>query len=170
MDTLLLSVGLIPDTALLDEAGIKLHPKTKGAVVNEHMETAIPGIFACGNGLHVHDLVDFVSMEGEEAGSAAAKYLKGELKRGEEQEIKAGEGVSYVLPTYIDTEAMEESLEIKLRVKNNARNVRLVLRNGDNVVKEMKKLRIAPSEMEKFEVKRTELSGLKGGFVLSVEV
>ncbi len=168
-DTLLMSVGLIPDTALLDEAGIRLNPRTKGAVVNDHMETEIPGIFACGNGLHVHDLVDFVSMEGEEAGYAAAKYLRGELKRSNNTPVTAGEGVNYVLPSYIDTEAMEEELEIKLRVRNNARDVRLTLRNGDRLIKEIRKLRVAPSEMEKFAVSRSLLAGITGELILSVE-
>ena len=169
VDTLLMSVGLIPDTALLDEAGIRLNPKTKGAVVNDHMETEIPGIFACGNGLHVHDLVDFVSMEGEEAGYAAAKYLRGELNIGKNTPVKAGDGVNYVLPSYIDTEAMEEKLEIKLRVKANARDVRLTLREGDRLIKEIKKLRVAPSEMEKFEIGKTDLAGITGELILSVE-
>ncbi len=169
VDTLLMSVGLIPDTALLDEAGIRLNPKTKGAIVNDHMETEIPGIFACGNGLHVHDLVDFVSMEGEEAGFAAARYLRGELLRGENTPVRAGDGVNYVLPSYIDTAAMEEKLEIKLRVKSNARDVRLTLRNGDRLIKEIKKLRVAPSEMEKFEVTKASLAGVSGELILSVE-
>ena len=169
VDTLLLSVGLIPDTALLNEAGIKLHNKTKGATVNEHMETSIPGVFACGNGLHVHDLVDFVSMEGEEAGAAAAKYLRGELIRKEDSVIEAGNGISYVLPSYIDTEAMEESMEIKCRVTGNARNVKLTLKNGDKLIKEIKKLRVAPSEMEKIEVKKAEFGAAKGRFVLALE-
>ncbi len=133
------------------------------------METSIPGVFACGNGLHVHDLVDFVSMEGEEAGAAAAKYLRGELIRKEDSVIEAGNGISYVLPSYIDTEAMEESMEIKCRVTGNARNVKLTLKNGDKLIKEIKKLRVAPSEMEKIEVKKAEFGAAKGRFVLALE-
>ena len=169
VDTLLMSVGLIPDTALATEAGIKLHPKTKGAVVDEHMMTSVPGIFACGNGLHVHDLVDFVSLEGEEAGLSAAKYVKGELTHDKSLEITAGEGVSYVLPTYIDTKAMEDNTELKLRVGYNARNVRIVLSCGDRQIKEIKKLRIAPSEMEKFPISRDELSGCTQNLTISVK-
>ncbi len=169
VDTLLMSVGLIPDTALLTEAGITLHPKTKGAVVDEHMMTDIPGIFSCGNGLHVHDLVDFVSMEGEEAGLAAARYVSGELKRSKRYAVSAGEGVNYVLPSYISPASMEDGLDIKLRVKNNARDVRLVLRQGDKPIKEIKKLRVAPSEMEKVKVTRKELADISGDMILSVE-
>ncbi len=169
VDTLLMSVGLIPDTALATEAGIKLHTKTKGAVVDEHMMTSVPGIFACGNGLHVHDLVDFVSLEGEEAGLSAAKYVKGELTHDKSLEITAGEGVSYVLPTYIDTKAMEDNTELKLRVGYNARNVRIVLSCGDRQIKEIKKLRIAPSEMEKFPISRDELNGCTQNLTISVK-
>lgn len=169
VDTLLLSVGLIPDTALLSEAGALLHPKTKGAKVDEHLMTSIPGIFACGNGLHVHDLVDFVSMEGEEAGASAAKYVKGKLLSGKGYELMPGAGVSYVLPCIISPDIMEDELEIKLRVKNNMRDVKLVLKQGDTVIKEVKKLKVAPSEMEKIVIKKAELDGINGGLTLSVE-
>lgn len=169
VDTLLMSVGLIPDTALASEAGIRLHPKTKGAVVDEHMMTSVPGIFACGNGLHVHDLVDFVSLEGEEAGASAAKYISGSLIHNKSIEINAGEGVSYVLPTYIDPDAMEDKTELKLRVGYNARNVRIVLSCGDKQIKEIKKLRIAPSEMEKFPLSPDELSGCTQDLTISVK-
>jgi NADPH-dependent 2,4-dienoyl-CoA reductase/sulfur reductase-like enzyme len=169
VDTLLLSVGLIPDTALLSEAGALLHPKTKGAKVDEHMMTSVPGIFACGNGLHVHDLVDFVSMEGEEAGAAAAKYVKGEFIPKKGYELMPGDGVSYVLPCVISPDIMEDELEIKLRVKDNRRNVRLVLREGDKTIKEVRKLKTAPSEMEKVVVKKAELAAISGPMTLAVE-
>lgn len=169
VDTLLLSVGLIPDTALLSEAGALLHPKTKGAKVDEHMMTSVPGIFACGNGLHVHDLVDFVSMEGEEAGAAAAKYVKGEFIPKKGYELMPGDGVSYVLPCVVSPDIMEDELEIKLRVKDNRRNVRLVLREGDKTIKEVRKLKTAPSEMEKVVVKKAELAAISGPMTLAVE-
>ncbi len=169
VDTLLMSVGLIPDTALLTEAGISLHPKTKGAVVDEHMMTDVPGIFSCGNGLHVHDLVDFVSMEGEEAGLAAAKYAAGNLSGSRGVKVSAGEGISYVLPSYISPQDMEETLEIKLRVKKNARDVKLALRQGDKLIKELKKLRVAPSEMEKLKVTKAELKDVTGELSISLE-
>ncbi len=170
VDTLLLSVGLIPDTTLLTQAGIALHPKTKGAVVDDHMMTSVPGIFACGNGLHVHDLVDFVSMEGEEAGLAAARYVKGELNAsGGRIETVAGDGVSYVLPAYIRPDVMEDVLEIKLRVKASQRDVNIVLKQEDKVIKTVKKLRIAPSEMEKIKINKSELAGISGKVTVSVE-
>lgn len=176
VDTLLLSVGLIPDATLLSDAGIELHPRTKGPVVDEHLMTSLPGVFACGNGLHVHDLVDFVSMEGEEAGFAAAKYIKeldsnsfSPIPREECVALKPADGVGYVLPSYVSPVKMEDTLEIKLRVNRNDRGVKLVLRAGDKVVKEVKKVRIAPSEMEKIKVTKTELEGLTGEVTVGVE-
>ncbi|MFA6890315.1 MAG: FAD-dependent oxidoreductase, partial [Bacilli bacterium] len=98
IDALLLSVGLIPSNPILEKLGIALHPRTKGPWVDEQLQTEIPGIFACGNSLHVHDLVDFVSLEGEKAGVSASKYLKTELLTGTMISLKAGYGIGYVLP------------------------------------------------------------------------
>lgn len=175
IDTLLLSVGLIPDGVLPEMAGVRLHPRTKGPVVDEHLMTNVSGIFACGNGLHVHDLVDFVSMEGEEAGMAAAKYvlesLAVENDVAADREVitlTAGDGVGYALPSRINPKAMEPKLEIKMRVTRNDRNVRIVIRQDDKIIKEAKKIRIAPSEMEKIIVKQEELENISGE--LTVEV
>ncbi len=175
IDTLLLSVGLIPDGVLPEMAGVRLHPRTKGPVVDEHLMTNVPGIFACGNGLHVHDLVDFVSMEGEEAGLAAAKYvlesLAVENDVAADREVitlTAGDGIGYALPSRINPKAMEPKLEIKMRVTRNDRNVRIVIRQDDKIIKEAKKIRIAPSEMEKIIVKQEELENISGE--LTVEV
>lgn len=175
IDTLLLSVGLIPDGVLPEMAGVRLHPRTKGPVVDEHLMTNVSGIFACGNGLHVHDLVDFVSMEGEEAGLAAAKYvlesLAVENDVAADREVitlTAGDGVGYALPSRINPKAMEPKLEIKMRVTRNDRNVRIVIRQDDKIIKEAKKIRIAPSEMEKIIVKQEELENISGE--LTVEV
>lgn len=175
IDTLLLSVGLIPDGVLPEMAGVRLHPRTKGPVVDEHLMTNVPGIFACGNGLHVHDLVDFVSMEGEEAGMAAAKYvlesLAVENDVAADREVitlTAGDGIGYALPSRINPKAMEPKLEIKMRVTRNDRNVRIVIRQDDKIIKEAKKIRIAPSEMEKIIVKQEELENISGE--LTVEV
>lgn len=190
VDTLLLSVGLIPDSALLEEAGISLHRKTKGPVVDEHLMTDVPGIFACGNGLHVHDLVDFVSMEGEEAGRAAAKYVlsaadESDAKSsegraidpnvsaggGEEESVLAilpGKGIGYVLPARLHPERMEDSLELKMRVTDNARKVKFVISAKDKVIAEIKKPKVAPSEMEKLTLKRTDVMGLSDDITVSV--
>jgi NADPH-dependent 2,4-dienoyl-CoA reductase/sulfur reductase-like enzyme len=104
-DTLLLSVGLIPENELSKKAEVVLDDRTGGPIVNEGRETNIDGIFACGNVLHVHDLVDWVTEESQIAGDWAAKYIKGDYKRSEKIEVKAGENVAYVIPQSIELEA-----------------------------------------------------------------
>ncbi len=164
VDTLLLSVGLIPDNSLCRDAGIAIHAKTKGPVVNEHMETSVPGIFACGNGLHVHDLVDYVSLEGEEAGRAAADYVAGKYAGGKgiAITINPGDGIGYVLPTYVSPTLMNDTLEIKMRVNRNDRDVRIELWDDNRCISKVNKLRIAPSEMEKLVVKKEQLADVSG--------
>ena len=118
-DTLLLSVGLIPENELSKEAGVELSPVTSGPVVNESLETNIPGVFACGNVLHVHDLVDFVSEEAAAAGKNAAKYILGntDTESGEKViPIIPTSGVRYTVPANIRVEKMEEQLKVRFRV------------------------------------------------------
>src|SRR5699024_7655445 len=113
-DTLLLSVGLIPENELSKSAGVNLDRKTKGSVVSDRLMTSVDGIFACGNVLHVHDLVDYVSEEAEMAAANAAEYIKGDLKESETKrvEIKAGEGISYVMPQYLHYDTMPGKLTL----------------------------------------------------------
>ncbi|MDD4504655.1 MAG: FAD-dependent oxidoreductase, partial [Clostridiaceae bacterium] len=116
-DTLLLSVGLIPENELSKSADIKLDPVTGGPVVDESMETSMKGIFACGNVLQVHDLVDYVTEESRKAGRSAAKYVKRPLKSNEAFiEIKAGNGIRYVVPQRVGLSNMEDKLELFMRV------------------------------------------------------
>lgn len=157
VDTLLLSVGLIPENSLSEDAGVKLMPKTKGPFVNESMETNVEGIFACGNVLHVHDLVDFVSMEGAKAGCSAVKYIQGQLKCGEAIETKAEDGIGYVVPAYIRPENIEDKLELMFRVTRNARDVKVGIFADGELIKAIPKKRVAPSEMEKLLLKKEEL-------------
>lgn len=141
-DLLLLSVGLIPENELSESCGIALSPVTNGAVVNNHLETSVPGIFACGNALHVHDLVDGVSEEAENAGKWAARY---EEKPGAEAiEVRAGEGVRYVLPQRI---LPETKSVLRFRVKEPARNVRVTARIGGRTIYERKERSVCPSVM-----------------------
>lgn len=167
-DTLLLSVGLIPENGLSSEADIKLHPKTKGAVVNECLETSVEGIFACGNVLHVHDLVDFVSEEGKKAGKFAAKYVKGELKKGGKFQVTAGEGIGYVLPHQVNIENVDEKIEFMFRVTQNYKNVKIGIYKDGELLKEIKKPHLAPAEMEKAILKKEELSGVKTELMIKV--
>lgn len=168
VDTLLLSVGLIPENGLSEEADIMLHPRTKGAVVNECLETSVEGIFACGNVLHVHDLVDFVSEEGKKAGLFASKYIKGELQTGNPITVKAGQGIGYVLPQKVTLENIEDKIEFMFRVTKNYRNVKLAIYKDNVLLKEIKKLHMAPAEMEKITLKKTELDGTQNEIRLEI--
>ena len=115
VDTILLSVGLIPENELTRQAGIAMDPHTKGAVVYENMETEIPGVFACGNVVHVHDLVDFVSGESETAGAAAAAYVQnGEIETETVLPLAAGEGIGYTVPQHIRLDGVQKLKDRKL--------------------------------------------------------
>lgn len=161
-DTLLLSVGLIPENDISRKTGIVIDRRTSGPVVNEMMETSIPGIFACGNVVHVHDLVDFVSAEARKAGKAAAKFVKDEVQNGEYIELKNGFGVTYTVPQKYRVENIENFLEISMRVNNIYKNMRLQVKDGDTVLVNMKKAHLALGEMEKVVVPKKLLESVKG--------
>lgn len=148
-DTLLLSVGLIPENELSTKAEVEIHPVTGGPIVNESMETSISGIFACGNVVHVHDLVDNVTMESFKAGKCAAKYVKGELKK-EAKTIETipGEGIRYIVPQKIRVENVEDGINLFMRVTEIYKNSKLVVKKNDTVLKEIKKIQLTPGEME----------------------
>ncbi len=167
VDTLLLSVGLVPENGLSEEANIELHPKTKGAIVNESYETSVEGIFACGNVLHVHDLVDFVSEEGKKAGIAAAKYTRDELSHHDGFQTEGKEGIGYVLPQKVNIENLEENIEFMFRVTKSYKKAVVRVYKDGVLLKEIKKQHMAPAEMEKIILKAEELKDMK---VLRVEV
>ena len=146
-DTLLLSVGLLPNNPLLEDLGVKIHPRTRGPIVDESLQTSIKGIFACGNSLHVHDLVDFVTSEGSLAGQNAAKYIKGELKEGKYVNITNGNGVGYVLPQSVELENIEK-IKISFRVTKPFKDVKLNIYQGDKLIKKLPKPYLVPAEME----------------------
>ena len=145
-DTLLLSCGLIPENELTKSAGIALDRVTGGAVVDGERETEIPGVFACGNVLHVHDLVDYVSEEAVIAGEAAAKYLAGRKTKKETIKLKADGKIRYTVPQVI-SEITDTS--VYFRVSDVFRDVKVVVRAGDKVLLSKKKQKLAPAEMEK---------------------
>lgn len=149
-DTILLSCGLIPENELSKSAGVALDRVTSGAVVTETRETNIPGIFACGNVLHVHDLVDFVSDEAEIAGKGAADFIKGIRKSSETVEIVPVDGVRYTVPQKV---TRGEGTSLYFRVADVYKNVTVALYNGDTLLAKKKRQKVAPGEMERFEVK-----------------
>lgn len=166
VDTLLLSVGLIPSIPLVENIGVKVHPKTKGPIVDESMMTNIPGIFACGNALHVHDLVDFVSLEAEKTGEKVARFIKDEnAKSNREMKVTPKTGINYILPCQVNLDNTE-SITFNFRVNQPFSSVYLrILLNG-KVIKKVKKAFMLPAEMETIELP----SALLEAGVLEMEV
>lgn len=174
-DTLLLSVGLIPENELSKNAGIPMDYRTSGPVVNESMETGIPGIFACGNVVHVHDLVDFVSEEGIKAGKNAANYV---LNKGAVQfkgnafkvDIQIGDRVGYTVPQYIRLDKVREKQEIMFRVRNVYENLYITVRGKDGgLIKKIMRPHLAPGEMEKISLKSEEITKCNGVIHINLE-
>ena len=159
-DTLLLSCGLIPENELTKGAGITLDRVTGGASVNGERETEIEGIFACGNVLHVHDLVDYVSEESAIAGKAAAKYIQGKSNKEISISLKTDGRVRYTVPQRL-TEVADTS--VYFRVADVYRDAKIVVRDGDKVIISKKKQRLAPAEMEKVELTKDVIASLSGG-------
>ena len=166
-DTLLLSVGLIPENELTRAAGIPIDPVTNGALVDENCQTALPGIFACGNVLQVHDLVDYVSEEAERAGIGAAGFVCGCCGGQAHLTTKAGKGVRYVLPQNIGSR--EQDVSLFLRVTQPFGKVRFTVSDGEHVLAVAKRLKAAPGEMEKITVKSDMLKNAAGPIVVSLE-
>lgn len=153
-DTLLLSVGLIPENELSQEAGVKIDSVTSGPVVCDSMETSVKGIFACGNVVQVHDLVDYVSKEGENAGRCAAKYLHDNEDDHNEDLIKvvAGNGVRYTVPQYIRKGSDKEKIQLFFRVTDVFRDITVSVKYGSKLVYHRKRIKAAPGEMESIEL------------------
>jgi NADPH-dependent glutamate synthase beta subunit-like oxidoreductase len=172
-DTLLLSCGLIPENELSTGMGVELSPITSGPIVNESLETNIPGVFACGNVLHVHDLVDYVSEESFKAGEKAAQYIEALGGAGRDAAALASEadasrgiaikgvnGVRYTVPSYVRQENMEDILTVRFRVGAVYSNVNVVVKIGDTIVTKQKKRTMAPGEMEQVKLKKTDVEML----------
>lgn len=159
-DTLLLSVGLIPENEISRGMGVDMNPVTSGPKVNESLETNIEGVFACGNVLHVHDLVDFVSEEAGTAGRNAAEYVKqGEERRRGGKEIKMNpvEGVRYTVPGTINVDRMDENLTVRFRVGGVYKNCYISAYFDDERVIHRKRPVVAPGEMEEIKLTKEQL-------------
>lgn len=164
VDTLLLSVGLIPSNPLLNQLQTKFDTKTKGPVVDSNYQTSTKGIFACGNSLHVHDLVDYVSEEGKLAGIKAAKYIKNLLSEEEKIDLLPGNGLNYLLPSTFYVNSGEVIL--KFRVKKPYGKSQIIIKNDNEVIKKINKLYLLPAEMQTITI---DTNNYKGGKI-TVEV
>lgn len=167
-DTLLLSVGLIPENELTRGAGIALDPVTGGAAVDENRQTGAPGIFACGNVLQVHDLVDYVSDEAELAGKGAADFVLGSLPGGNLAATKAGPGVRYVLPQKVHSGCVKP-VALFLRVSRPMGKVKYTLCSGGVELTHCTRLKAAPGEMEKIVLQPQQLQKAENEITVSLE-
>lgn len=168
-DTVLFSVGLIPENELTKNAEIPLSPATKGAIVYQNRETLQGGVFACGNVLQVHDLVDFVSEESELAGRSAAEYVQNGARERDGINCVNGQNISYVLPQRIDRN-QAGNVKLFFRVRNTFENCKIKAECDGQVLIERKKRIAVPGEMETLILPEAKLKNLKGDIVLSLEV
>ncbi len=155
-DAVVLSIGLIPENDIAIKFGVKQNAITGGAVVDEYLQTSIDGIFACGNGLHVHDIVDNVSKESELAGENSAKFVKNSLSRGTSLFIKNGFGVRYVNPSFFYEG--DGLLNINFRVSNVFKNAEIIVTGNGKIIREIKKNILLPAEMETVILSKNGLS------------
>ena len=170
-DTVLLSVGLIPENELSRAAGVEMDPRTNGPKVFENMETSIPGVFACGNVLHVHDLVDFVTAEAARAGKAAAACCAGSEKAPERViELKNGNLVGYTVPQHIHADTDFKTVDVFFRVRAICGASRIVVTDSTGAeIAAFKRERMAPGEMENIKLPKVLLDKAQGDLTVSVE-
>ena len=168
-DTILLSVGLIPENELSRGAGVELDRRTSGPVVTENLETSIPGVFACGNVLHVHDLVDFVTAEAQKAAESAAAFLRGEVPGGRRITVKNGANVSYTVPQFIRPDGVEKFTDLSFRVTKVMQDAAVVVKSGETELSRKQCAHMAPGEMEHVILPRKQLDACGDELTVSVE-
>lgn len=172
-DTLLLSCGLIPENEISRSIGVDMEPVTSGPIVNESLETSVEGVFACGNVLHVHDLVDFVSEEAAAAGRNAATYVKAGSTLGEKSKeipIKAVDGVRYTVPKKLHVNRMAEEQIVRFRVGAVYKNCYISAYLNDERIIHRKRQIMAPGEMEEIKLKKEQLEGFDGLENITVKI
>ena len=172
-DTLLLSCGLIPENEISRSIGVDMEPVTSGPIVNESLETSVEGVFACGNVLHVHDLVDFVSEEAATAGRNAATYVKAGSTLGEKSKeipIKAVDGVRYTVPKKLHVNRMAEEQIVRFRVGAVYKNCYISAYLNDERIIHRKRQIMAPGEMEEIKLKKEQLTGFDGLENITVKI
>ena len=168
-DTLLLSVGLIPENELSKGVGLELDRVTNGPAVDEYRETLHPGIFACGNVLQVHDLVDYVTEESQIAGKGAANYIFGKKKGGTFIDTKGINGVRYIVPQRVNIEG-EEDVKLYFRVGKVFKNAKVVVTCDGNILSSRKKIKLAPGEMENVTITPEMLRAMNKDSVITIAV
>ena len=167
-DTLLLSVGLIPENELSQGAGVALSNVTAGAEVDDLLQTSSPGIFACGNVLHVHDLVDHVSNESSKAGHAAVCYVRGEIELADVWTVRDGQGVRGVVPQTIRKDG-QQAVELMFRPSGVYRNAVCYVNCGDRVIAKKKAIIFTPGEMVVVKLTAEVVSQIDGDLTVTVE-
>lgn len=167
VDTLLLSVGLVPENSLAEEAGIDMDMSTCGPIVDENYMTSVPGIFACGNGLHVHDLADFVTKQAGEAALGALRYLNG--SGGDYSSVKAGNLIGYVVPAKLHKENLPKTVTLYFRVRKPLTDVTIEISKGDKVIRSIHKDHLIPSEMEQVIIANTMLEDAEGDLLVQIK-
>lgn len=168
-DTLLLSVGLIPENHLAEACGVKMDPHIKGPYVDENYMTSIDGIFAAGNGLHVHDLADFAAHQGTKAGEAASRYLKEGKNDSDIIHTIAGNAVGYVVPGILHTDNLPNVVEFYFRVRKPMDGGTIIVRSGDQVIRSIHKDKLIPSVMENMILAGKQLTGLNEDLTVEVK-
>jgi sarcosine oxidase alpha subunit len=167
VDTLLLSVGLIPENSLAEEAGIDMDMSTRGPIVDENYMTSVPGIFACGNGLHVHDLADFVTKQAGEAALGALRYLNG--SGGDYSSVKAGNLIGYVVPAKLHKENLPKTVTLYFRVRKPLKDVTIEISKAGKVIRSIHKDHLIPSEMEQVIIANTMLEDAEGDLLVQIK-
>ena len=167
VDTLLLSVGLIPENSLAEEAGISMDMNTRGPIVDDNYMTSVPGIFACGNGLHVHDLADFVTKQAGEAALGALRYLNG--SGGDYSSVKAGNLIGYVVPAKLHKENLPKTVTLYFRVRKPLTDVTIEISKGGKVIRSIHKDHLIPSEMEQVIIANTMLEDAEGDLLVQIK-
>ncbi len=171
-DTLLLSCGLLPENELSSQMGVDLSPITGGPRVDESLETDIDGVFACGNVLHVHDLVDYVSGEASEAVKHSAEYVLKSTPGTSETPIRleTGNGVRYTVPSFVRPSRLEQLLTVRFRVGNVYKNPEICVYLGDKCLQRRKKQICAPGEMEQVIIKKTDIETMASGETIRIAI
>ena len=170
-DTLLLSVGLIPENEISASIGVAIDSATSGPVVNEHMQTSVEGVFACGNTVHVHDLVDFVTAESLRAGENAAKYVQGKIKAdGKKVTLRPGNRVRYTVPQYIESTKQDGNVSIMFRSTDVYKDVYIEVSSNNQVLKSVRKKVVRPGEMQVVELAPDQLEKAVENITVSIQL